>query len=301
MICHDNIALYAKNIVKLWITLSQKLDKKYGGDYNELIMNNKKADNTIEQTLMQTGLSKDQAALYEALVQHGSMSASDAASRARVSRTLGYKLLGELQALGLVEKKDEPGAVAVFAPAHPLKLKELADKRLEQAQDARQSLDGVIVKMVSAFNIMSGKPGVQFFEGLAGVKAVLDDSLTSRTEILSYADLESIEKYNRDVNKEYVSSCKKFGVNKRSLVLDTPFVRSFLKGYASEVTQTKLISSPAKLFHTVMQIYDNKISYITLSDAGFVSLIITDPNIYEMHRIYFEHLWSVTSEFVPEK
>ena len=253
-----------------------------------------------EESLQQTGLSKDQAAVYEVLIQNGPQPARAVHQKSTLSRPLAYKVLDELIALGLAEKNDPPGKVSRFSAAHPLKLKEIADKRFEAAQGAKAAVEGTLGKLISDFNLQSGKPGVRFFEGVDGIREVLDDSLTATTEIYSYADLESIEKYISDINKKYVRDREKKQIKKKGIVVDTPFARTFLKNYAPGVTETKLIERDMSAFHAVMQIYDGKISYITLSEENLIVVIIADPRIYEMHRELFLHTWNATPDFQPD-
>jgi hypothetical protein len=48
-------------------------------------------------------------------------------------------------------------------------------------------------------------------------------------------------------------------------------------------------------FQSVMQIYDNKVSYITLTDDYLVGIIITDQYIADTHKYLFESLWELSS------
>ena len=257
-------------------------------------------EKTYSESLKEAGLTVQQAAVYESLVKLGSVPARKLALESGLSRPLAYKVLDELESVGLAEKHDAPRKVATFSAAHPLKLKEIAEKRFAEAQNAKMAVEGTLAKLISDFNLQSGKPGVRLFEGMEGIKSVLDDSLTAKTEIYSYADLESIEKYISDINKRYVRDRERLNIKKKGILLDTPFARSFLKNYAPGVTETKLIKREAAPFHTVMQIYDGKISYITLSDENLIGVIIADPRIYEMHRDLFLHTWETTSDFKPE-
>ena len=84
---------------------------------------------------------------------------------------------------------------------------------------------------------------------------------------------------------------------KRGLVPDTPENRAFVSGYYGEfvkVTDTKFISCEQAPFKTIMQIYNNKISYLALGDENMMGVIIEDPRIYHMHKTLFEHLWNIT-------
>ena len=250
------------------------------------------AELAYQESLKQAGLGKDQAAIYEALVKMGPSPASDIALSAGIGRPLAYKVLDDLAALGLVDEKKEPKKVARFYPAHPLKLKEVVEKRLALAQGAQTALDGVLGRLTSDFNLVSGKPGVRFFEGLQGVKAVLDDSLTAREAILSYADIPAVEEYIADLNREYVRSREKMNVGKHIICADTDSNRFFFEGFKPTLTQIKLVALPQDPFKTIMQIYDGKISYFTLGGEHLIGIIIADQNLYKMHKILFENLWN---------
>ncbi len=126
------------------------------------------------QALVQGGLSLHQAALYECLVRRGALTASKASFLAGVPRTLAYKVLGELQNLGLVIKKDEKGSVSRFTAAHPLKLKEFADKKLEEAKGAKIALERAILKLEAEFHAISKTPKTRVLESISKLADELD-------------------------------------------------------------------------------------------------------------------------------
>ena len=85
-------------------------------------------------------------------------------------------------------------------------------------------------------------------------------------------------------------------IKKRGLIVDSPKARDFLKSYTGNVTLTKLVkSSESVQFQTVMQLYDNKVSYITLTEKYLVGIIITDEYIAKTHKYLFDSLWELTS------
>ena len=99
------------------------------------------------------------------------------------------------------------------------------------------------------------------------------------------------------MNKTYVTERMKRNINKRGLVPDTPENRAFMGGYADktlEMTETRFIPCDQAPFSTVMQIYDNKVSYSTLGGESLIGVIIEDPRIYTMHRTLYDYLWSIT-------
>jgi len=254
-----------------------------------------------ETTLTQAGLTKDQASVYEALLKHGTMLASRIPRLVPISRPLAYKVLQELISLGLVQKHEEKGAVATFIPEHPLKLKELIEKKRIEAEDAKLALDGVLGKLLSDFNLTSGKPGVQFFEGTEGMRAVLADALDARTDILSYIDIDIITRELPDISKEFGQSRIRRKIKKRNIAIDTPENRKLVDaGYLDAYTEERLIPWSTTAFGASMQIYDDKISYLTFG-AQKIGVIITDPLVTQMQRTLFEFTWNNPLAYIPQR
>ncbi len=246
-----------------------------------------------EEILQKSGFSKEQALIYSFLLKNGPIQARKMAQSLPIKRGLLYKVLDQLVKNSFIEKIDKEGAVTIFKPKHPADIEDNLEKKKKELQLASESLKVVVGQMISDFNLISGKPNVQYFEGLSGVKKVLEDSLYAKEEIYSYADLESIEKYVKEINSWYVKERNKFGIKKKGLVLDTPFNRQFLKDYYKEITDTRFLKINSEPFATVMQMYDDKISYITFNQQGknIISILITSPQICEMHRKLFEFNW----------
>lgn len=244
--------------------------------------------------LTQAGLDQDQATIYECLIKNGQLPAGKISQKTPIKRGLVYKILETLTEMGLVIKHEEPKKVAVFEPAHPLKLKELAEKKEEQAKSAQDVLSSILPVLTSDFNLASNKPGFQYFEGLEGVKRVAEDSLHSKTEILSYIDNEAVNLYLKDFNVEYSRRRNALQVKKRMLAKDSEYIRARAKTFDQSTTEVRTINVPTP-FATVMQIYDNKISYITLDPKRMISVLIEDQHIAQMHRMLFEQTWTTST------
>lgn len=252
----------------------------------------------VEQ-LRLAGLTNDQAVIYEALLRKGSLSAREIAKETTVPRTLGYAVLEQLLAIGLV-KKDGSKKIIHFLPSHPAILQERIDAQQKQAERASTTLKASLPELSSLYNLTSGKPGIQFFEGMQGIKQVLDDSLTSKTEIYSYVDIAAVEKYIPDISRDFAKARRHRDIKKKNIGIDTPENRAEIEGYYTDVTEERLLPSLSNSFGTVMQIYDGRISYFTLGQENPIGVIITDKNIYEMHKTLFELNWNDPRAYIPE-
>lgn len=250
------------------------------------------------------GLSVEQAAIYETLLKIGTSPASHIMRAlplgSTLSRPLVYKILSEICSLGLVQKQEVEGKVSLFTAEHPIKLKEILSRRKEEIEAATTLLDGAIGKLNSVYNLLSGKPGVQFFEGMGGIRAVLRDALTSEEEIYSYVDIDVVEKEIPAISREFAEDRRKLGLKKKNIGIDSHENRQHINGYYTDITEERLIPWPTNTFGTVMQIYDGKVSYMTLTEPK-IGIIIADPHIYTMHRSLFEFTWNHPAAYIPAK
>jgi len=257
----------------------------------------KKQPTQYLQPLVAAGLEPDQAQVYELLLKNGPLKAGKVAQKSTLKRGLIYKILEELVEVGLVIKNEPLGKIAIFEPAHPLKVKEFAEAREAKLKTAQLSLDGILGNLTSDYNLALGKPGIQFYEGKEGVAKVANDSLTSKTEILSYLDNEAINKYIPDINKEYIQKRNRMKIVKKMISVDSQYVRDRAKQFNKSTTQIRVIEKGYP-FATVMQIYDGKVSYITLDEKKMIGVIIADPHIYQMHKILFDFTWEKSKPLV---
>ncbi len=247
--------------------------------------------------LTQLGLSSSESTIYECLLKNGQSTVGEIIKKTPLKRGVAYNILSDLIKKGLIsEKKIKTGKgkekVAHFIPNHPEKLREYLENKKSQIDKVEKTFNANLPSFISDFNLISGKPGVRFFEGIEGVKKVLEDSLTSKEIIYSYADLEAVVKYINKINQEYSKKRDALDVKKRVVFIDSPFTRNYLKNYHRETTFMKFIDHKLYSFNSVMQIYDGKISYITLSKTSKIGVIVEDKNIYQMHKSLFEFAWS---------
>ncbi len=251
-----------------------------------------------EQLLEQAGLSKDESKVYEALLKNGIMPAGSIPAKVEMKRGLVYKILSSLEKQGLIEKIDSPGKVALFSAAHPGKLREKLQKKEEEVKTAEASLAGIMGTLISDYNLFKGKPNVRFYEGAAGVDTILNDSLTAQEVIYSYVDDNLIDQFFKEENEKYVTKRYKKGITKKIIFTDRPETRERLLKEPSPFTIPKIMPKPTETLHSLIQIYDGKVSYLTIfSDKEAVGVIIEDVHSYKLHRFIFENHWAFLKDF----
>lgn len=246
--------------------------------------------------LTKIGLNNSQSMVYSLLISQGELKGSDIAEKLPISRQLVYKTLDELSSMNLVEKKDLQ-KISTFSTTHPSNLESLIRKQELSLKNSKKELDLAIDDLTSKYNLFYGKPGVQVFEGKEGVKKVLEDSLKTKSEILTFADVEPLITKLEKINNEYVEKRTKLKIKKRALVLDTLYARKYMKKYSGKIRDTRYISNEdTPPFNSFVEIYDDKISYITFDNDRLIGIIIQNKAISDMNRYLFEFAWKKSKD-----
>lgn len=253
--------------------------------------------------LTQAGLSEEQALTYQALLDKGSQKASNLAQWTGIKRGLTYKVLTELENMGLVEKKEPATGVATFFPMHPNSLLATIDHKKESLDRTRENLSQSLSLLASKYNLQNSKPNVQFFEGKQGVVRVLDDSLTTQGEVLTYLNLDTVKKYFAAENDAYVKKREQKKIKKRVIACINKAAIDFINDkYANDpeyfvVTDVRFIETPINDFQAAMQLYDNKVGLITIASDNLIGTIIDDERISQMQKSMFEALYTQATSY----
>lgn len=241
--------------------------------------------------LTEAGLNANEAIVYEYLLKNGESPAGEIIKKTPLKRGVVYNALKSLMKKDLIEQKTR-NKVAYFSPEHPEKLREFVEAQEDRLQKAERNLVANLPKLISDFHIVSNRPGIKYFEGLEGLKKTLNDILTATETVYTFADIEKVAKYMENLNKQHVAAREKINLHKKVITTDSPFAKNYLKGYYPKITKFKFIDYKLYPLHSLVEIYDGKVAYISLSDTNIMSMIVIDQNIYKFHRSIFEFIWA---------
>jgi sugar-specific transcriptional regulator TrmB len=240
--------------------------------------------------LEKLGLNKNEAQIYELLIQTGPQSMKPILFHTKLKRGNAYYHLDNLTAKGLVEKQDLPGQTTKFIAKNPEQLHLLVSKQKAAVFSAEEELNKNLPQLRSLYQLAAIRPTVKYFEGLDGAKQIVEDTLISQTEVYSYTDLEIVNKYYSEFNQGYVEQRLQKNLKKRMIVADSLYNREHAKTLITPNAKIRILSAPTS-FAAIMYIYDNKVSYITLHPNKMVSTIIEHEALYRMHKTLFESHW----------
>ncbi len=252
----------------------------------------------MHDLLIQAGLTPTQAEILGFLLSIDTAKAKEVVLGLNKPRGVVYKGLDELLELGLAEKLEKPGSIARFRAEHPSKLENLFANKEKQAQKERQHFLANLPELTSHYNLAHHKPGVHFYEGEAGLRQTLDDTLRSQTEILLFIDKSEIsqEKTFNRISNEYAEKRLKAGIKQKILIADEKPLHEPGKGEEYEkLTEIRYLGDASSPFKSSVKIYDNKLSYQVIEGEQVIAVLIEDKNIYEMNKAMFDFLWRQTS------
>lgn len=248
------------------------------------------------QILTNFGLSEKEAHIYEILLKTGPITILALTKKAPYKRSDLYNILASLIAWGLLEIVEQ-NKKKMYLAVHPSKLEDMSLDQEREVQRNKKMLGDILPELTSLYHIGHNKPGIRYFEGKDGFKEALYDTLTAVESIYTFSNTEAVEQYMNDINKMYKKERERRGLHKKILMLDTPGNRERVNhSTPSKYTEIRFMPKKVFPFQTAMQIYNNKISYFTLRNDNLISVIIEDPDIYTMHRAFFEYFWDFVSK-----
>lgn len=261
----------------------------------------------FNEILQKFNLDEKEVAVFLRLIQAGELRASTLAYQMGLPRTTVQNVLLRLEQEELITKyfQKNTAIYSALSPEEVLFTWETRQRR--QSEEFRKNLADfkkVMPELESMMRSNKHIPGVKFFRGIEGIRKVLFDTLTSKTELKDFANIEAMFEHAKIANDEYVAAREKLvdenpNLIKRSLLLETPFAHKIYEsGSYSPKSHKGHKWLPAKdprnhpyFFSIEMNIYDDKVSYLTYVENDLIGVIIENHYIYQMHNALWDMLW----------
>lgn len=241
----------------------------------------------ILQGLRQAGLNEKEATVYVALLELGPSPVRTLAVRAGINRGTTYEILKSLIDLGLVSYFHKTRH-QYFTAEHPSKITTLIEIKQRELEQTRKSMDQIVPLLEAKSNQSTGQPRVRFFEGQHGIRAILEDVLSTMAaakeksySVYSSADIrEHLYRGFQDFAKKRV----KLGINVRTIAMGPG-------GKLWGLDERRWLSG-TKHAPTYQIIYGGKLALISLDEhERAVGTIVEDERIAISQQMIFDHLF----------
>jgi sugar-specific transcriptional regulator TrmB len=246
--------------------------------------------------LQELGLSDEEAKVYLAVLELGGSYVSAIGKKAGVHRVACYYTLDKLTKKGMLSSFTK-NKMKYFSVESPQILVNQMEEKYEKAKS-------MLPELLSITNAMAYKPKIQYYEGLAGIKNLLEVLLNAKSEIVGYTNLEEIPKVIPvDYLKMIAERKTKAGIKTRMLSPLTEDALCYLDTYYPEDFDRNLVEilfiNPEEYpFEYEVNIYDDFVSVISLNPDELIGMIIESALYAKTQRSVFNLAWRGATSFV---
>ncbi|MFZ2975138.1 MAG: helix-turn-helix domain-containing protein [Candidatus Moraniibacteriota bacterium] len=247
--------------------------------------------NILIQKLIDAGLEEKEAILYIAILELGEATIAKISQKSNIKRSTVYDTLEKLKKIGMISQTNK-GKRPIFLAENPEKL-------IESLETKKRTLQESMPEILSIMNLLDKKPRIRYFEGLAGVKEVFEDTLKyPDQEILTWFPYPYINLGEEYFSDYYHPERNKKKIWVRAIVPDTKKNREFAEEIGkTTATRTKFVSDELfNKFDIEIKIY-GKIKFGIISYKESLGIIIESQKIHEGMKAIFEGMWNL----LPDK
>jgi len=244
---------------------------------------------TIINALRQAGFEEKEVAIYLCLVKNIEATAFEIAKLTKIPRTSVYTALESLKARGIVSsfKKNN---VSYYTPESPNKL-------LQTFREKEKIIESIIPEIRALADKGGVNPTVKLYTGKEGMKLVLEDILETLEkenlkEISASFDpllLEHLPQYFPN----WLKRRKDMGIYTKLIIPYEKNILDYSKSNSHRETRAMPESFP---FGCCMDIYADKIAFISFKDGELYSVILESPTITAMFKQFFFFTWNMLGE-----
>jgi sugar-specific transcriptional regulator TrmB len=244
----------------------------------------------IIEKLKDAGLEEKEAAVYAAILELGEATIAKISQKSGIKRSTVYDALDNLKKKGLISQTIR-GKRPIFLAENPKKLIDVLDEKKRQ-------LEETMPEILSLMNLLDKKPRIRYFEGLAGIKEVFEDTLRhADQEILTWFPYPYINLGEDYFWKHYIPERLKKKIWARAIVPDTEENRKFSEDLKEKaLTKTRFVKDNAfSGFDLEIKIYGKaKLGIISYKED--LGIIIESEKIYAGLKAIFEGMWNMLQE-----
>lgn len=241
------------------------------------------------------GLSETEGKVYVTLLELGGGYVSVLARRAKLPRVNCYHTLENLAKKGLVSSITKDG-VRYYTAEPPQKIANILEEKAQYAQK-------ILPELLSITNTLALKPKIKYFEGIEGVKNILEDTLTAKKELLGYSNLKGVADLFGDYIEKYAE--QKMKKNLKTRLICPSSEKAFLytkkhypKNFPQQLLEILFVNPKEFWFEHEITIYDNKVAVISLNKEELVGMIFESAVYARSQKAIFNLAWLGASSFI---
>lgn len=241
----------------------------------------------FKENLLGLGLTPREAQVYLALLDIGHGTVTEITRRAGINRTTGYDILDTLANKGFVsisgkEPKQE------YAAESPEKILDFLEEEQLASSKRLESAKQLVPQLKTLHNVQS-RPKVRYYEGIDGLREVYEDTLKSKEDLRSLAQVDQAETALEGYFPKYYQrrAAKKIGI--RAIFSNSPGAHHLKSKDAIEMRESLILPENDYDLKPEINVYDNKVMIASWNEK--LGIIIESQEIANAMKQLFELAW----------
>ena len=237
--------------------------------------------------LQKTGLSDKEAKVYLAALELGQSSVQDIAKKASVNRATTYVILDSLIKRGLCSTYQKEKKIYYIAesPENIFSVLELQKKAIEEKQ---KQIDELMPQLRAIYNKQENKPVVRFFEGKEGLRAMVNEQMTSDAKLIRM--MFSVDDLKKVFSQAELDQSYRDRIDKKVKVKVLYTLREGEMRNPSPYDERYKINATEFPVNCDVALFDNKVRIASLGKK-LNGVIIEDEDIYRTLASLFDLAW----------
>ena len=233
-------------------------------------------------------LNEKEVVIFIKVLELGPQPASRIAKICELPRNTVRSILDNLVKKGLMTKSVRAKTQYYATEKKENLIRALKLKKMRTAEDIDNQIQLLenYGEELSARHFAKSRPRITFYEGLAGMEKVYEDTLTAKTGLKSWAStddlLSSMPKYFRSYFKRRTAK----GIPIRSIHPDTGSAKDITKRNLAELRESALVPPEKYSWTPEVQIYNNKVNIASWKEK--LGIIIESEEIADAMRTFFD-------------
>ncbi len=238
----------------------------------------------IQEFLRDVGLSKNEAKIYQMLLESGPSPVGEISARTKIHRRNIYDSMERLKEKGFVSWTIKNNR-KYFEAVNPQRV-------LDIFEDRKEKISAIIPRLVNRQK--SDSQIVKVYTGREGRKIIFDDKLKEKSEQLVLGAREPSKGtfIQKDIYHK-MRIARKIPLKMLFPLNEMEAAKKFSK---LKYVSVRILPKPLRDSPIAINIYGNKVAFLTKSEEQPLSILIEDKNLADDFRNYFFALWKISGK-----
>lgn len=234
------------------------------------------------------GLNEKEMTVFKKVLALGSQPASGVARLCEMPRNTVRSILDSLVKKGLMVKSTRANTQYYSTESRENIARNLKLKKVRMEEEIARQMDLLdrYGEELSARHWAKSRPRITFYEGIAGLEKVYEDTLTAKNGLKSWASCDDLLDVLPEYFETYFKRRTKKGIPMRSIHPDTSSARDIASRNDAELRETALVPTDKFYWSPEIQVYNDRINIASWKEK--LGIIIESKEIADAMRVIFD-------------